>query len=235
MFGPQTEAPPKFKPSEPAPPTSKPAAAKTAESKPKTRGCRLGCFSLMLVLAVLGLAGWIFIDWFGEFADNPSLAAAKILMALDSDLELVSVDEKTGAVQLLDRPSGEITTIDLTSSSPSEEIPPELQEQAGGGSGEPLFDEWAEYPGEVTTRAVSMEADGKRGSISFRTPDGVDEVVAFYQGKLPERQFELTTSRTAASGRAIAQITGRASDGSMRLSAVRLERETVVTITWELQ
>ncbi len=93
---------------------------------------------------------------------NPMLSAARLMVAMNPDMEIVSTDETTGAVQIRDKKSGESVTLS-----------PKDFEKVNLGT---LF--------------KGMSATGEATPASS-TPDGVDQLLAAVQKGDPEAQYKL--------------------------------------------
>lgn len=157
---------------------------------------------------------------------NPQLAAAKIAIVSNPDVELVSIDESKSTLTVKDKKSGKVTTVNLQQAmdggwsfetvgedgkaelvefqatpSGSAEDPGKLQVTTKDGvmtyGGKTVeTPEWLPlYPGAKAQSLMSNQtADRVQGMFSQQTPDGAEQVAAFYKEKLEASGFKLKQS-----------------------------------------
>ena len=72
----------------------------------------IGCGGIILIgFLVLGALGWFAKKKIDQFAENPTFNAAKLVVQMNPELELVSADEKTGTLTIKNKKTGEVTTL----------------------------------------------------------------------------------------------------------------------------
>jgi hypothetical protein len=245
----------------PAPPAV-PAPAAPAKGK---RGplpyILLGCGAIA-VLAVLGLvmAGWFVkgkLEQAGlsseEAKSNPAMAAAKMMVAVNPDLELVSADEARGTITVRQKSTGKQVTVNLEDARQGrivfqEEGKGEVELKAQGGQitvqtpegtariGAAEAPDWLPaYSGAQGQGMYSSStAEGERGTYTFKTADSVDQVVSFFERELPGKGFNVkrTQSHTVGAMR-MEMLTATGGGRTVRISVMRAENETVVSVSWQ--
>jgi len=164
---------------------------------------------------------------------NPAEAAARMYVAANPDVELVEVDSDQGTLTVRNKKSGELITMNMDdlqkgklsirneTTGKEVHISAEGQGedqgsvtvtdetgkkvfQTGGGSVKDL-PSWAPvYPGASTEGHFSMTNEGeKMVTLSLKTKDPVDKVLAFYKAKLKAEGFSTSvTSRSGDGGKA---------------------------------
>lgn len=152
---------------------------------------------------------------------NPTLAAAKMAIAADPDVELVSSDDDKGTLTVRDKKTGEVVTItadqvnqgSLSFKKDGKDAGSFSIKPGDNGSGSMEFKSdqgtakfgsgitgsqpgWVpSYPGSSIQWDYSMTAkDGQRSaSFHFSTNDSVDAIAAFYENALKGAGLTLTT------------------------------------------
>ena len=236
----------------PAPQAASPAApaAPTAQGA-KKRGpppyILVGCFGLV-VLAAIGVmaTGWFVkskLQNAGIDADlmkrNPALASAKLITAMNPNIEVVTVDEGKGTITLKEKSSGRVVTLNFDDVqkgkiSFKEEGKGEFSMSSGAGTVAP---DWVPpYPGSQGQAVISgTDKSGTQGTFTFSTKDSVDQVVAYYAKELPAKGYTVErTMSTRQAGTQMEVLTGTAAGRTLRLSVVSSQPgETAVSATLE--
>lgn len=171
----------------------------------------LGAFCLLIGVVVVG-AGFFFahkvkeagID--SELAQkNPALAAAKVMAALNPDVEVVRVDDEKGTLTIREKKSGKTITMNaddvkngkITFSDDS------TGEKVSIGSGTDVrLPSWIpEYPGSKPEGTMAASGNhGEGGMAHFTTSDSVTKVLGFYQDELKGAGFKITSNVSGDSG-----------------------------------
>ena len=160
---------------------------------------------------------------------NPAMAAAKLAVAMNPDLETVSVNEGKGTITIKDRKTGKVVTVDFDDVKDGRVIVKgegdeavTFQAKGGEGSGSGSFEvktdkgsvkfgagsaaenmpDWLpSYPGAKAEGTYSMQGpDGKVGSFAFTTTDSVDQVMSFYESELRSEDLKVSVTTTKANG-----------------------------------
>ncbi len=206
----------------------------------------VGCGGLVVVICIVFLIGGYFvahkIKGYAETAKkNPAMAAAKIAVAVNPDLEVVSEDDDKGELTIRNKKTGEEITMNAQDIKQGRlkfknEKGEEVTFEGSGEHGKEGFriksdkgsmtfgtgaaekaPSWVPlYPGGTAMASASEKtSSGVAGHLSFQTPDAVDKVTSFYDQQLKGAGF--TVQRTAASGGLnIVSLTGKA-DGGRRV------------------
>jgi hypothetical protein len=158
---------------------------------------------------------------------RPAMAAAKMLVAANPDVELVSVDDEKGLITVKDKKTGKTMTVNLDEArngkitikgdGKDEEVTiqakgsgdtgsievkgKEGSAQFGAGASAKLPDWFPAYPGASLQGVFSSEnADGIGGSFSFATADSMEKVVKFYEDNLKEAGLKITKNSVQQTG-----------------------------------
>jgi len=208
----------------------------------------IGCGVIVVLgLVVMVAAGMFVKKKVGEFQENPALAAAKMMVAVNPDLELVSTDEEAGTITVRNTKTGEEVTVDLeeakegrfTFKTAEGESTVDFDggEQGGtmtvtGSQGEQVFragagapsdmPSWIPiYPGGSAQSSYSAQtAEGKSGVILVSSSDSADEVLAWYESRLQRDGFEVEKMTMASGGTTSGGTLSAQTDGETRVLSV---------------
>lgn len=158
---------------------------------------------------------------------RPALAVAKMMVAANPDVELVSVDDEKGLITVKDKKTGKIITVNLEEAQKGkitfkgddkdEEVTLEAKGEGdsgtlevktkegtakfGAGSAAKVPTWFPTYPGATIQGTFSAEGkDGEGGSFGFSTADSIEKVVKFYEDNLKEAGFKITTNTVQQNG-----------------------------------
>ena len=257
-------------PAQPPPPVfAAPPAAQAAAGAPAVKKrsplpfILLGCFGLL----VIGAIGIMATGWFvksklenaGFDSDlmqkNPALATAKIMAALNPDVEIVSSNDSAGTVTFREKSTGKTVTMNLDQLKEGkltfqEEGKGEVTMSTEGGSVVVKTPEgttsWGTsanapdwlpaYPGAQGQAVMSgTDQSGARGTFTFSSKDSVDQIVTFYEKELPGKGYKVERTMSTRQGAMRMEVlTGTATGRTLRLSVVSNEpNQTAVTAAWE--
>jgi hypothetical protein len=158
---------------------------------------------------------------------KPALAVAKMMVAANPDVELVSVDDEKGLITVKDKKTGQIVTVNLDEAKSGkitfkgddkdEEVTLEAKGEGdtgslevktkegfarfGAGSAAKLPTWLPAYPGATIQGNFSAEGkDGEGGSFNFTTTDSIEKVVKFYEDNLKQAGLKVTTNTVQQNG-----------------------------------
>jgi hypothetical protein len=216
-------------PQAPPPPPQIPQAAAPAPAAAKKTSpliwVLVGCGGLVLLAAIIMLVAGVFVaKKVGSYAKdaekNPAMAAAKLIVAMNPELETVSTDDSAGTITIRNKKTGEVITVDLddvkkgkirfknekgesaeiSASGEGETGKIEVKSDKGtmtfGAGGSAEAPDWVPaYPGSQPEGMYSAKgAQGTTAAFTFDTEDAPEKVIAFYEEKLKDAGFEVTTS-----------------------------------------
>jgi len=193
---------------------------------------------------------------------RPAMAVAKMLVATNPDVELVSVDDEKGLITVKDKKTGKTVTVNLDEArsgkisikgdGKDEEVTIEAKGSGdtgsvelkskegsakfGAGASAKLPDWFPAYPGASTQGVFSSEsADGISGSFGFATGDSIDKVVRFYEENLKESGFKTTTNTVQQNGVLNMETLAAEDDNKKRtafVTAINEQGSTKVTVVF---
>lgn len=204
----------------------------------------VGCGTFLILAVIAVVAGGYFVYNKAKEAGldpelmekQPALATAKMMVAMNPDIELVSVDEQKGLITVKDKKTGETLTINLNQAREGkvtfgkdgeDEVSMEAKgdEDSGslevktkdgtakfgsGAAAEGLPDWLPAYPdAQVQGNYSSHGQDGYTGGYQFTTQDSVDSVVKFYEAGLEQAGLKVTTNLVRQDGK----VTGGMASG----------------------
>lgn len=183
----------------------------------------IGCGALVVLGVVVTLAVGLFVakkvgDVAADVQRNPALAAARLVVKANPDLEEVDVDEKAGTITVRQKSTGEVVTVSfedlengrLSFSTDKGKVTIQADKESGslnvtGGSDEGSFHlragaadidevpEWVpRYPsGTVGGTYIVAKDDSSTGGFQVSTSDPVDVVLEHFRQKLKEAGFQV--------------------------------------------
>jgi hypothetical protein len=193
---------------------------------------------------------------------NPSMAVAKMMVAANPDVEIVSTDDARGTMVIKDKKTGKQLTLDMTEAregrivfrgEDGEELTFNADGNAERGTVEVKTKEgtatfsagtqldlppWLpEYPGATIEGNFSARsAKGEGGSFGFFTTDSVDDVIRFYEDRLKDDGMQITASPTlsVAGAPKVSMITAedKQRERTVVIQAISTEGKTQVTVTF---
>jgi hypothetical protein len=198
----------------------------------------LGGLILCFVLAIVGLGFFVAhkvkeAGFDSELAKkNPGLASAKLMVAFNHDLEIVSSDDSAGTVTIRNKKDGKTLTYKFDTQKNSmvltdengkestvkvngngttanlEVNSPEGSVKIGAGADGPPS--WVPvYPGSTPQNTMSITENGKRsGSYALVTQDSVDKVLSYYTDTLKSGGLNASTTTFNANGKSGGTVSG---------------------------
>jgi len=118
---------------------------------------------------------------------NPGRAAAKLLAALNPDVEVVSTDEDHGLITIRDKRTGKTVTINFEDAKKGRiSFEEQGKETVTLGGGPVRLPGWfPSYPGASAAETFSSRTSERDvTSFQFTTKDSVDQVARFYESAL---------------------------------------------------
>ncbi len=253
-------------------PVNIPAGPQPGPQAPKKRSpilwILLGCFGLIVIAGVVMVSTGLFVAYKAKQAGldpalikkSPALAVAKMIVAANPDVELLSVDEDHAIMKVRDKKTGKTLTVNLEEAKSGKIVfldennqRVELQAKEEGdsaslevrspegtmsmGAGAEKLPDWLPaYPGAKGTGTFGMNSkEGKAGSYAFKTGDTLDDVVKFYEDALKAvgLEVEKTTNQAAGQGSMII-LAGKdgASDKTAQVIATSKGEGTEVNLTF---
>jgi len=190
----------------------------------------LGVFVVFIVLCVVALG--IFAVHKARQAGldpdlmkrNPALATAKMMAAMNPDVQVVSVDEGRGVMTVRNKKDGKTVTVNFEDAKKGKFVFSEdgknvemsttgsganggLEIKSSDGSTVKIggaaanVPTWVpQYPGAQAQNAfTSNQATESGGTFSFKTNDSADKVAKWYQDQLPAAGMKITSNFTGQS------------------------------------
>ncbi len=165
----------------------------------------------------------------GLLQRNPAIAITKMIAAVNKDVEVVSVDEGKGLVTVLDKKTGERMTLNfediqqgriqfktgknetLTVQAPTSpdarswameaKTPEGATAKFGAGADVKIPDWIPSYRSSTPQGTSSLQGShGQSGSYQFTTKDALNDVLSFYDQRLKQAGFKITSQSATAVG-----------------------------------
>jgi len=197
----------------------------------------IGCGSFIIIgVIVVVLGGWFVWSKAKQagldpelLQNKPALAVAKMIVAANPDVELVSVDEDKGLMTVKDKKTGEVVTVnlddvkngkivlkkdgegDVTFEAKGDESKGSLEVKsaegsakfaAGAGSMDKVPDWLPIYPDVQLVGSYSAQnKDGQSGGFHFATTDSPSKIVSFYEDGLKRAGMTVNTNLLQTNGK----------------------------------
>ncbi len=230
-------------PAQPAPPP--PPGAPTQPPVKKGLGplgwILIGCGGIILIgFLVLGALGWFAKKKIDQFAENPTFNAAKLVVQMNPELELVSSDEKTGTLTIKNKKTGEVTTLSAEDAKEGRwTFKNDKGETAtfGAGSAQTLPSWLPSYPGGTVQGTFdTTNAEGRSAAFTVTTKDSVDQVLSYYEAQLKNAGLKVEKSTYSANDKTSGGSVTATSEDQKRTANVMVSasgEETSAVITFQ--
>jgi hypothetical protein len=232
----------------------------------------VGCGSFLIIGIIAVLLGGYFVWNKAKQAgfdpdliqNKPALAVAKMIVAANPDIELVSADDEKGTITVRDKKTGETVTVNLddakqgkirfkkdgedevTIEAKGDESKGSLEVKSAEGnakfstgSAERLPDWLPVYPDVQLVGSYSAQnKDGQSGGFHFATKDSPSKIISFYEDGLKRAGMVVNTNLLQTNGK----ISGGMATGEdtktkriVSVNAIPNEEATQVTVVYEVK
>ncbi len=235
-------------------------------------GIVVGCGALIIIGIIIVVVGGFFVWNKAKQAGldpdllqkKPALAVAKMMVAANPDVELVSVDDEKGVITVKDRKTGETLTVDLDESQQGRLVfkqegkgevtieakgdeskgsievkTPEGTAKFGSGSLDRLPDWLPAYPGVQPEGSYSARTgEGESGGFHFTTKDSPEKVISFYEDSLKHAGLTVTTNILHTNGKATGGMATAETSNKKRTAYINVftaEEGTQATVVFEVK
>jgi len=226
----------------------------------------IGCGVLILIISAALVFGGIFVankvgDVAKDFKDNPELAAARMVVKLNPEIEEVSFDEDAKTITLRDKKSGETVTASFKdlkdgklflTGEDGETVTFSTDKDSDGGSisvtteegsfemgsGDKAADlpDWVPVPDGVdpTGHHTMKTGEGQSGGFSATSKESMDDVMKFYDKILKKRGFSVSTQTMSGDGGEMRMVSGVDKSNGRNVNAmITLDKgETALIISY---
>ncbi len=201
----------------------------------------IGCAGLLALIMIVLLVGAMFVtkkvkEVAGDFERNPEIAAARMLVKLNPEIEEVEVNEDEGTITVRNKKTGEVYTADvddlkegrftitgedgtavITTGSDDEGsykiTAGDSTMELGGGDATTVPSWIPVIPGGEVEPLFTMSADGvTRGSVKIVTDQEAKVVLAFYKNEMETAGFKIQTSSYSGDGESVDMLNGQSED-----------------------
>jgi hypothetical protein len=208
----------------------------------------VGCI-VLLVLAGLavGVMGWFAKRAVDKFAENPTMAAAELMVRANPDLELVSSDKKTNTITVKDKKTGEVTTFSAEdakngkftiksdkgtatfdasggnglSVQSTDDKGQVSTFNAGAGTPQNLPSWLPTYPGaSVQGTLDTTNGEGRSATFTVSTKDDPAKVLDYYESQLKAAGLKVEKTTTTSNGQTGGSVSGKNDDGKHEASVL---------------
>jgi len=168
---------------------------------------------------------------------NPGLAAAKMMVAANPNIEMVSVDEGRQEITVRDKQSGKTYSMSFNDAKDGKFTMKEDGKTTLTVGGKAKVPSWVpDYPGSDPQGAFSATgADGDSGTFTYKTRDASDKVVQFYQDQFKSAGMKVTSNVTSQDGKSSAGMLSAQDEANKHTVTIVLgsdNGETAVSVTY---
>lgn len=217
----------------------------------------IGCGIVVLIIIIVIVSGGLFIagkikDTAADFEKNPELAAARLIVRLNPDLEEVAYDEKKGTITIRNKGSNETITASFADikdgkfslhGEDGESIVFESREGDDGHSMKITTEEksyeiaagdstgktpdWIPIPDNPAVEGhYSVKSDNNEsGSFSFNSERGLKEIVEFYKQAFETSGYQTTVYSASDNEKETASIIGVNEDQNQNITVAIEEQD----------
>jgi hypothetical protein len=203
-----------------------------------------GCLGVIVLGTIVATVTGLFVakkvhDVVGDAASSeagPLLAAAKIAIAANPELEIVSTDDRKGTITIREKATGKTMTVSfedikngklvfegqdgekaVIGGKSEGEAGIEISTPDGTarmGGGPVKLPSWLpEYPGAKGSGVfTSNTKDGISGSVGFETADSAEKVEGFYKEALEDADMKVTRTAMQGGGNSLVMLTANSED-----------------------
>ncbi len=168
---------------------------------------------------------------------NPALAAAKIMVAANPDIEMVSTDEGKQEITVRDKKTGKVYSMSFEDAKNGKFTMKEDGKTTLTVGGTAKAPAWVpNYPGSDPQGAFSASGqDGDSGTFTFKTKDASDKVTKYYQESFATLGLKVTTNITSQNGQNSGGMLSAQDEASKHTVTVIISvesGETTVAVTY---
>jgi hypothetical protein len=221
-----------------------------------------GCGGLVVIVALIfGVIAYKARQFVSSAHRNPAYATARLLVAANPDIEIVSTDEDRGTMTVHNKKTGETLTINLQDAAKGKFVfeqngkKAEINAHADGDKGsfeikssegsmkfgtDGKTPDWLpSYPGSTQKGVFSSQTPkGLAGSYGFTTNDSIDQVSRYYEDALKKAGLAVTTNsvqQNGATGMGIVSGEDTATKRKAVVTATPSQGATAVSVTFSVE
>jgi hypothetical protein len=221
----------------------------------------IGCGALIVLAGIaFTLVGYFAVskmkDVATDFEDNPTKAAAELVVRMNPDLEMVESDEDAGTITVREKSSGKVLTLNYEDieegriSFESEEGRVEISGQAQGdegvmtittdegetriGAGGEIPDWVPAHPATTSRKSLMRTSgpEGETGHVAFTVDASSSDVAAFYKEELEGAGYTVTVASYSSGEGSVSVVTGQKDDGTISASITDKDGRSEVTVQY---
>jgi len=168
---------------------------------------------------------------------SPALAATKLMVAANPDVEMVTADEGKQEMTVRDKKTGKVYTMSFDDAKNGKFTMKEDGKATLTVGGKAKVPSWVpDYPGSDPQGAFSAQGeDGAGGTFTFKTKDSSDKVIKYYQDQFKASGLNVTSNLTNQNGQSMAGMLGAQDDSRKHTVTIILGvegGETNVAVTY---
>ena len=204
----------------------------------------IGCGGMVVLAAIaFTVLGWFAVgkmkDVASEFEDNPTRAAAEMIVRMNPELEMVDSDEDAETITIRERSSGKVITFNYEDikegrfSFESEDGKVEISGQPEGGEGVVRITtaegetqigagggipDWLPAHPATTARKSLMRSTGPTGDsghAAFTVDAGAGDVAGFYKEELEKAGYAVSVTTHSSDEGSISVVSGQQDGGTI--------------------
>jgi len=209
-------------------------------------GCGVVAVIAIIVIAIGLITGVQFLSKKAKEAgidsellrENPSLAAAKMIVAANPELEMVEVDEDAGTMTIRNKETGETLTADFEDIEKGRISFRTDKGEMSLGADQSQIPDWIPlYQGELNVAYTVSDEETRAGNFTITADAGIDEIRGFYTSRMEEQGFSVESSSLESEGmRTVTLLFANEEDTTNMTVTIReQEGETIITVTYQIE
>jgi hypothetical protein len=221
----------------------------------------IGCGGIVVLAGIaFTVLGWLAVgkmkDVASDFEDNPTKAAAELVVRMNPDLEMVESDDDAGTITVREKSSGKVVTMNYEDieegriSFESEEGRVEIAGPPQGGEGVMTIStdkgetrigaggeipDWVPVHPSTTTRQSLVRSTGPAGDTgqaSFTVDAAAADVAAFYKAELEGAGYTVSVTTHSSDEGSVSIVSGQSDAGSLIASVREAEGQAQVGVQY---
>ena len=196
----------------------------------------LGIAACIFVGGLVLVGGMMYFVKKVKDSGNPAMAVAKIVTAMNPDLEVLSTDEETNTVRVRMKSTGEEVRLNLNDLQMGkiEISTKDGNVRIGGKSKAP---DWVPiYPTMKGRPMTQVESRAKgEGTVVYQSDDNASAVAAYYDEQLKERGFTVERVEGSEAGHGAVVLKAESGAKTLKVVIAGAASMTVVTLVYSLE
>ncbi len=227
--------------------TQQPEKKKGMGTGPKIAiGCGVVAVIAIIVIAIGLISGVQFLSKKAQEAgidadllrENPSLAAAKMVITANPELEMVEVDEDTGTMTIRNKETGETITADFKDIEKGRISFKTDKGEMSLGADQSQIPDWIPlYQGELNVAYTVSDEETRAGNFTITADAGIEDIRSFYTSRMENQGFSVESSSLESEGMRTVNLLFADEEDTTNMTVTIREQDvqSIITVTYQIQ